>query len=751
MISSAFALKNSNIIPDYLTGNPETKLEQNYYVNSTLDFLSECNKELLDCRKDFYRTVLEDYDNNPYMVQESYNTVLAVIKSIGKKILAYIESLIARFITQLSKYAESDRYILKMKKQIEKFPNNETFKIEGFKYTFEENVPVINVIDLDLNDIESKLRSKGDVVGRLNQLYAISNDISSENNMNEIRGHILNLKYPISEVEFTDKVRSTFRNGQSKAEPIIVGKAQVSQALEEFENYKDMIKDAKRIRQNIKNEYALIETRINNIMDESNKVKDEDSETVANFKECVNQLVSKLVEIIRKISSLHAFAISAKIDAYTESYLQDRSILYKSLDVIQRDLGNTYTMSESYEDDYTRRCIDKSYIFENYFLNKQQERFVQECLLLSESNIPELKTIHEDLKMDVKNKFDKLVAILKDIYQKFMTKMKSLINDSKEFLTKNKDAFAKKVAEFILNNLPDYETGIKNIEGHKLQRLDIKTMVSDSELDIQKKLLPEYTGDGDFAEFAKRYFLCGNKPNREKVSSNSLNMGDIYAFCLGAENQLARLNNDLNDFNNAASNAKNSVSASIKTESVNEFGRRLYYSRVLESYVNEEGEQETEKADSKADLKLDVPSQDDKSKEEPKETNKQDDTTKTEEKPSDNGETKKLEETAGWYLKTARTILTAKITAFQKIYSEYMKILKYHVKMVSGPTQTAGKFTDEDQANIKNAMKEYNDAKDENGKKAAADKIINIYKSKNMNIDAHDVQTLVSKNQSKLS
>lgn len=777
MISSVFALKEANTIPDYLIDNKETGLEENYYFNSSLDFLLECQNELLSYRRDFYKFVLETGDENPYIINEAFEDIIDKVKLIIKKILAYIESMVKRFITALNKFVSSDKYIIKMKKEISKFPKDKSFTISGYNYTINDKVPVVDIVGLDLSHIQTAINSishdNEDVDSQMSALADQLTEFVSESGLTNARNQILGVSYNIAESSFANEVFSIYRDGKSEEGNIDIYKEDVNRALADFEGYKNKIKQVNTLRSNIISKYKALESQVDNILKENFNDKingSTDSKVRTSLVNHLNVLISEQVAAINKISNYHVQAIAGKLDAYNALVIQDRNILYKALSTVQGDINNMRIMENYTSYDYTRDANYKGYLLERYYMNKEQESFVAECLALSESNIPELKVIQEDLKMNIKSKFERLKQFIKEIFQKFLMKINGFITTDKTFLTKYKDIIlTKKVEEYTLNDMPDYEAGIKNIKdpNNKLKKLDIKTIIDKTEDQIRKDMLPAFSGDGDFTEFTKNYFLCNNTTGKDRnVKSTQLNMTEIYSFCIGAKDAIKVLEQDRDTFSSAAEAAKNEVMKNAtKTEAVSIYGEKYYYSSVLESYINEDGETQnngtstannTASGDAKTDTKVDfeVPNQDktDNNKN-LKDDVKSDDKGKDAEqqaKENKNADSKKVEETATWYLNTLKTICSAKITAFQKIYKEYMKILRYHVSKATGSLGTTSNFTDDDKKAITDAMKEYKNAKDENGKTNAANKIINIYKSKNIVIDAHDVQNLVNKNANKL-
>lgn len=792
IVSSVFALKETTTIPTNLANISETKLEEGYYFNSSLKFLLECQEELLQSRRIYYKNILEASENDDmYLINESFNELLDKAKVIIKKIIAYIETLVKRFVTQIMKFVGSDKYIVRMKKELDKFKDDYSFDITGYNYTIKEEIPVVNLVGLDLTEFEKELRSidDSDTNVKISKLAEIGRDLSDINNMDNIRGEILNLNIPIPESSYANELFAIFRDGTSDEQKITIKKADVVQASRDYEGYKDKIKSVKRLQYDINSKYKSLESQVNRIATSSISI-DGDSKININMERgystdykntlmnTLNNLIDTVVNHIQRIANLHVMAFAAKLDALNGITLQDRNILYTALSKVQKDINNTRTMRESLDltidestHEYTRDLLYKQYQLQKYVMNENQKQFVKECICLSESDISSLKYINEDLKMGAQNKFDRLKEIIKNIYEKFLMKMNKFIMNDSKFLKQYKDVIlGKKIEPYTLNDMPDYQAGINNIKNHKLPTLDIKAIISKSESDIQSMILPAYKGDGEFADFAKEYFLSDGNTKKDRQSTE-LKMAEIYEFCLNAKSTLSVLEKDRDLFISTANKVKSTVlSASPKTEAAS-LGGKYYYSSVLESFINEDGEtnnppqntsngnanqnQAHGNAKASAKLNLDVPKEDNKAEDNKdlKDKVKSDAKTKdakTQAEENKDSDKKKIEETADWYLKSIQTVCASKITAFQKIYSEYMKILRYHVNQATGSMGKTSNFKEDDINSIKDAMKEYKNAKSDEERTTAANKIINIYKSRNMVIDAHDVQKLVEKNSAAL-
>lgn len=762
MISSAFALKEATIIPEYLVSNKETTLEQNYYFNDSLKFLLECEQDLLSCRQKFYRTVLEAGDDNIYLINESFEDILNDIKNIIKKMIAYVESIAKRFITSLAKFIGSDKYIMKMKKEISKFPKDESFTISGYTYTIDENIPIVDIVELDLaplyHELE-KIKDSDNIDAKITILKNIMDELCSDTKMDEIRAKILDVKtYKISETDFEKEVFSVFRDGKSDESDININREDVMKALNSYDGYSNKTKAVTRTRDKIKSKYRALENSIDTtIANKVNEIINSSSvstQTKTSLKNSLDSILTSQVNNIRRISNEHIKAFAAKLDAYNALIVQDRNILYKALSVVNKDIKNMRIM-ESYEcHDYTRDGEYKSFLLEKYSMNLRQQRFVEECLALSESNIPQLKIIQEDLKLDVKNKFEKLKKFIKDIFEKFMMKMNSFIMNEKKFLAKYKEIIlTKKIPDEgnTFNNMPHYEDGIKNITTHIMKTIDIKSNLGKSELQIQQSLLEGYDGTGKFVDYAKGFFTSNNNKQAPRdVKPSELNMEEIYTFCIKAEDSIKKIKADFDKFYNEATRVQNLVLDSLKKSESTDLSGKYYYSTVLESYINEEGEKQDNTDDtSKVDINVPAPDNKenknaniDKDVELKTDTQKSDD----EQKDIENAEYKKVKDTADWYLNAINTINLAKITAFQKIYSEYMKILKYHVRKATGSMGSTSNFTEDDKKQVLQIVKDYKDAKSSKEQDAAKERLIELYRSRKVGIDMYQAKTIIEKN-----
>ncbi|MGL5327850.1 MAG: hypothetical protein ACRDD7_01190, partial [Peptostreptococcaceae bacterium] len=116
-------------------------IEESYF-NSTLHYVSETKRSLMEDTKALYKSILES-GNNADVILESFSDFFAKVKEMIDKFIKYIVSLFNRFVIQLNKFIGSDKYILKHKSDFTKFEEKHEFDFEGFNFTFVDSIPAI--------------------------------------------------------------------------------------------------------------------------------------------------------------------------------------------------------------------------------------------------------------------------------------------------------------------------------------------------------------------------------------------------------------------------------------------------------------------------------------------------------------------------------------------------------------------------------------------------------------------------------
>ena len=257
----------------------------------------------------------------------------------------------------------SDKYLIKNKDMFKKFNSNHEFEIDGFEYSLDPQVPVINALVefnkefIELNfDVMNGKKDNKEYLKYIKSIHGKLADSLKNGYYDKFRAEVLGLEnYEISQGEFVEELFEIFRSGSSKKETITITESMlVTDVMSIFENYKSLEKDIKKTKDKIDKEYKAIEKSISNLVyrdktyDISKAVgiginPEYDGSSIEGMnvsQEVLNNLnlfIKAKTNQVVEMSSIHAMAFSYKLDALKECYQQDRKILYTALQEIQKD------------------------------------------------------------------------------------------------------------------------------------------------------------------------------------------------------------------------------------------------------------------------------------------------------------------------------------------------------------------------------------------------------------------------------
>lgn len=336
-----------------------SSIEESYFTD-TLYFLTESTRELNSFKKELYINILEsgeDYE----IITESFADFFAKAKEIITRFLKYIKSLFDRFITSLHRFVNSEKHLLKNKDVLKKFDTRHEFDYEGYEFTFNDNVPSVEAAaafnkDFVMLDFEDILKEKDPekVVKMINaQHSALKQDLQNDR-YDVFRQEVIGADRPIQSEDFVQELSAVYRNGAYDRDQITIDKTEVLKSLSRIENYKSFESSVKKTKDKIEREYEKVKKSIDNMVARN---KDNDinkllsieirgnydgysspvqvsSEALAKIDLFLKTKVSEVLEL----SNIHVLAFSYKLDAINECYKQDKQILYRALNKIQKDV-----------------------------------------------------------------------------------------------------------------------------------------------------------------------------------------------------------------------------------------------------------------------------------------------------------------------------------------------------------------------------------------------------------------------------
>lgn len=337
-------------IEESVSNNIELKNMTNYdyghsYFDEAVDFVKEAEQCMDNAKRIYYRGLLES-NGNTIAVTESFSDFIGTIKDIIDKFLKFIKKLFDKFILMLNNLVKSESYLKKHKDDFNKFSAEHEFDFKGYRFTFKPGVPVLNVVGnvTDATDsISNYLGDAKDAEPDYNTAYSRSVD-GLETYYDSKRAAILGRpeSQAIFETDFADELFREFRDDYDTPTIITATSSVITAAYQDFENYKSTERKITKEKKDIESKYKAIKDEINRIpsrsVDASKKVivtyKAGDQDKTVDSTDGINavELLFKLeADKIQKLSDMHALAFSAKLTALKDCYNQDKVILYKAL------------------------------------------------------------------------------------------------------------------------------------------------------------------------------------------------------------------------------------------------------------------------------------------------------------------------------------------------------------------------------------------------------------------------------------
>ena len=326
------------------------------YFATAVNFIKEANQNIVDAKKDLYKSISEATDQ--YVVLESFSDFFSKINDIINKFIQFIKSLVARFITHIQKLIKSDKYINSHKKEFDKFKDTDKFTMNGYTYTFDPNIPAAAAsVNFNKDLFEDLYNSSKDFDFSVEGINVAIANMNNNEVYDEFRGNVLQKDYDISIGEWDTELFKVFRNDDLDTSEIEVDSTLVHKTLNRFATFNSYKKQVEADQKRIQNDYENVKKQVKEIVRGNGNLNmsafiermPQDMKTDIKRNNYTNQgiitgdLMYKLdlytkikVDQITEFCNIHTLAFSAKLDALKESYKQDRALLYTALLKVQR-------------------------------------------------------------------------------------------------------------------------------------------------------------------------------------------------------------------------------------------------------------------------------------------------------------------------------------------------------------------------------------------------------------------------------
>lgn len=339
----------------------DTDIKNYSFVQEGYNFIINTRKEYMIAEQIFYTNILNSYGNNE-IITESYKNLSNKVKDVIKKFIEWVKQIFNKFVLKLKAfYNNSDikrKIDTKTIKKIEK-EGFKPFKFNGYEFT-------LNNINTDTNDLQLDNLGQNikDFEYKANQLLANQNseqtietlakvkklyeetynhtlEIKTEN-IDIIRGKIINLNKKITSSEYANILFSYFRNNEIEPKDIIIDKQRFLKSYNNLTDSENIIKQIKNTSKNIEEMYKNLLNRNDNelnltinkqlnlnsqIQTQNDSYTKQMSKSIFDINQYKMSILQAYNTIITEISNIHAQAFTALLQAAKDCVLQDQKIV----------------------------------------------------------------------------------------------------------------------------------------------------------------------------------------------------------------------------------------------------------------------------------------------------------------------------------------------------------------------------------------------------------------------------------------
>ena len=335
------------------------------YLAAGVEYLKQMNESFITSKIKLYKAISEAADN--IVVLESFSDYFVQVEAIISKFLEFIQYRLSEYFSIMDKL-RNDSAVLNQYREtfIKGIKNYEDDGLEFIKYIINENIPNYQAIERFNASLFDDLfkASVNDL-----SVSSVKNTVTStelEQDYAKFRGEILGIGDPLSDYEFSRALYATFREDPNKE--VVIDEVAVKDAAERwFSPEKEML-NAEYSR--IENAYKAILNKVSIVCKNNNGLtvsaftnllpgdirvekidgKKVDSEGMMMSADTMLQLdiyCKAKLDQLQKYTDITCLAFMAKLDALKSMHRQDRNILMRVVDVIEKPENYGYDPTES--------------------------------------------------------------------------------------------------------------------------------------------------------------------------------------------------------------------------------------------------------------------------------------------------------------------------------------------------------------------------------------------------------------------
>lgn len=322
--------------------------------SQTVDFLKSYNEQYSAEKIKLYKAIKES--SNTTQVLESFSDFFCRSKAVIDKFIDFAKTnIFDKNVAIINAILAEDSKLFKdNRKTLESFKDDEAFVIEGFNYTFSEDLPAVEAALSYNSSIFASLYGNIENSMGIESISNATANIDMESEYELFRARVLGKNGErVRITEFSNELFKLFRDGQANSMSITVDKAALNQAYEAY------ISGANKFSSMLNRQFARLEKAyealadnieeivkrngdlncnalLNAMPEDSGLVRVDDKELtgMCMSPEMMTQIdlfTKAKVEQIEGFTNIHALAFAAEMDAIKDYAIQNKGILHTAL------------------------------------------------------------------------------------------------------------------------------------------------------------------------------------------------------------------------------------------------------------------------------------------------------------------------------------------------------------------------------------------------------------------------------------
>lgn len=315
--------------------------EDSFYFQRCLETITALREEYDNNTIELYKALNESSNKND--VENIYKVFYNKSKEIIEKFIVFIDSSYDRFYKSFLSKIRSDKSFKKYEGFFLDYKSTDIYE-DRYIYSNLDNIKIpkyeaLTSYQKEYDNIKKlfagyetsveKVKNITDAYNAfINELYNGYYDI--------IRGKMVDKDYVLCE-DYSKELFNVFRSsGIINSNPI--NGVEIKAIYERMDSYKSIMDELKKQKLNIKLEYKSIQSNLSSLDFSAyyGGLGDNVDEIILKY----NSYMKAKLDQLFKISTIHYQAFTAKLDAISDAYMQDRKILNAALLNISKEGGN---------------------------------------------------------------------------------------------------------------------------------------------------------------------------------------------------------------------------------------------------------------------------------------------------------------------------------------------------------------------------------------------------------------------------